>query len=555
MKKLFSVLLCISMVAFAASCGNDPTGSGGDNGDGGSNNPGGNERPNPSVGDNELNRQFTDAYMSSHYLWNEEYNNTVKDFDLTYNYFLQNSLIQLYRSGVNLLDGYQYEANTWRYYTYIERYDAGRAPETTGKNMVRGFGMNVQTFNIDPVTGAAVLLVKYVYPGSPADAAGITRGTLIGKVNGQVLTEANFSNYINDFVFPHTANITRALGTVTANTEQGTYWYNDGNIAVQTGSYYENPIVFSQARLVRGKRIGYVVCVDFNSAYNQELIDVFQTFQEKGVTDIILDLRYNGGGDVDASALLASLAASSHVKDNNQVFAYYRYNNRRMIEGGYDTDNYKTYPHTNFDYEQAHKYNFNFNTVYVITTADATSPASELLINALKGIDVPVKIAGCNRTTGQNVGVEPITTPEPVKGYDYVLAPVTFQAYNAKGNSDYSNGFAPDITKDDYDTHFPVYDWGYIGYLADRDEETGELTPTDEMVDSDYFLYIIDDIIGGNVKPGDFGSEGEDDTENEVKAVAASKGGKAGTLHVRKLVQPEKADFRKRFMYLSQEVK
>lgn len=557
MKKLFRLLLCMSMFAFAASCGNDPV-TGDDNPGGNTDNPGGNtdnpggnkpggNNPTPT-NDSEVNRTFTDAYMSSNYLWGEYYAPIDKDFNMSYDQFLHYGLVQMYNSSINRLDGYlSKDDNSWHFYTEIARYAAGSNPLSSEREPVRGFGMSVQAMTIDPVTGVVVLLVKYVYPDSPAEKAGLKRGTLIGKINGTTLTTGNYMNFMNEFINPHTSNINRVFNTVQANTAAGSYWYNDDNVTVSTGYYLENPIVFSQARLVRGKRIGYIVCVDFNPAYKQELLDTFSTFKTKGVTDIVVDLRYNGGGSVEASCTLASILAGAHLGAAEKPYVYYRYNNRRMVEGGYGPT-YENYDYTAFENDAATQFNYNFDKVYFIVTNE-TAAASELVINALKGIDVPVKLIGCDYTNGKNVGIEPAMTQQPINGYDYVLAPVTFQAYNAKGESNYENGFRPDVAKSDYDKVFPVYEWGYIGYLANRDEDTGDLIPTDEMVESDYFFNAIQEIVGSDLKPKDFGSEGDEVDEPEAAEALSRSVRPSRQLLVTKLRQPSADDFRKTQMY------
>ena len=153
------------------------------------------------------------------------------------------------------------------------------------------------------------------------------------------------------------------------------------------------------------------------------------------------------------------------IDGNDQVFEYYRYNDERMDAiKDCNKDDYKTYKNEKFDSSVASAYGFSFDKIYVIGTVN-TASASELIINSLRGIDKTVKLVG-QTTNGKNVGME-VMSFGPVDGYSYVFAPISFQSYNAKGESNYANGFTPDIDASTYvDNRFQ---WGVIYEPSDQE--------------------------------------------------------------------------------------
>jgi C-terminal processing protease CtpA/Prc len=188
-----------------------------------------------------------------------------------------------------------------------------------------------------------------------------------------------------------------------------------------------------------GKKIGYLMYNAFESGityketdYDDELKEVFKNFKSAGVTDFILDLRYNGGGLVSSARLLSSLLAPSSAL--GKVFCKETYNNKHS--------NYNT--SLNF-YTTKESFissgNLNLSRL-VVLVGEATASASELVPNSLfpyMGRE-NVRIIG-EKTIGKTVGS--ITFGENEK-YGYLLHPIVFHVYNSNGEADYANGFVPD---------------------------------------------------------------------------------------------------------------
>lgn len=175
-------------------------------------------------------------------------------------------------------------------------------------------------------------------------------------------------------------------------------------------------------------------------------LEMIQQFKTEGITDLILDLRYNYGGAVELSRYLsASIAGSSHRSD---VFM------RMQRSSG--ADEYIRFGDGD---------DLGLNSIRIICSEE-TASSSELVISGLRGIDFPVKLFG-SRTEGKNVGME---VQEYKYGNSYYeFAPITFRSFNAKDWGDYADGIEPDVMlnnqnadyTDDIDNAFPYAfgDW------------------------------------------------------------------------------------------------
>lgn len=259
------------------------------------------------------------------------------------------------------------------------------------------------------------LYVRQVFKNSSAGQAGIKRGWKVLKVGGLTPT--------NDQTF--SAELGRILNNASVSFE---FQQPDGTtkaLTLTATDYKTDPIQAVNVFEREGKKIGYFCFTDFlgdNTA--NELNTVFNDFKAKGVTDLIIDLRYNGGGYVSLAQQLCNHLAPSAA--NGKVMFSYQYN-----------DKLSAYTKaTNFSL----KNNINISKLVVITTKNSAS-ASELLINSLKP-HMEVKIVGAN-SHGKPVGFPVI----PVM--NYVVAPVAFKTVNSAGEADYYDGFTPDFPEVD----------------------------------------------------------------------------------------------------------
>lgn len=405
-----------------------------------------------------------DQYLKEKYLWNDEYKTLTPNFDQAYDDFLENTLMSM---NTNTLDKKLYNNGSESYYSlfsYIQKIDPD-LQSTRSAIEKKTQEYNYGFINLLPVqydNTHVFLAVQGVYKGSSADEAGIKRSVEITHVDNQILTLNNW--------YQHCLKLLQPTSTSTVVVKD----YNGKSYTISSGPIYVNPVIYHQVK----NRIGYLVYSSFSSGFDQELFEVFKQFKNENITDLILDLRYNGGGDVRSANLIASCIAGETCI--GKTFASYRYNQERMTVLGNKRDiekfSYSNYQNLNNISLSAG--GLNLRRVYCLVTNN-TASASELVINSLEGIGIDVILIG-NTTRGKNVGMEGV---ELTAGTDkYLLFPITFQAYNAAGYGDFENGFTPDFVIDENNPHGKNFE-GYIDFGKDNEtlyaKAMSQITGTD----------------------------------------------------------------------------
>lgn len=311
------------------------------------------------------------------------------------------------------------------------------------------------------------LYVTAVFPGSPADKAGITRATKITKINGTTLG-SNF-NGEGDLIYSLVeAETTKA--TVSGVKADGTV-FND--VELTKVKYTSSPVYKSKTITAGSKKIGYLAFArfsDLNSNAKKDLDAAFAKFATDGVTDLIVDLRYNGGGYVNTAEYLVNLiapASATGVMFKEHYNKTMQANDATILENQPLLDeNDKVQYHSNgdlityadVDYSLAQN-TVNFskkgtlggvtNVVFLVT--DNTASASELVINSLKPV-MTVKLVG--RTTyGKPVGFFPVRIENK---YDVYLS--MFETRNQLDQGAYYAGITTDVVDQGGTSSRSVYD-------------------------------------------------------------------------------------------------
>ena len=382
------------------------------------------------------------------YLWAEEYAALEVDLKMDYTSFLPQHLGRL--GTVNIEDGGYYRANS-EYsgdrYVYSNIQEVAVLTKTAQMGGL-GFGpFFASQLTYDGLFG---LSVAYVHPDSPAAKAGLRRGDTIFKVNGTSLTSDNYQSYVNALYGSPTGSY--ELEFIRDVDLDKSY-----TATVTAGSYAYDPVLYSAVFKEGAHVIGYIVLENFDLSCQESIVDMVAALKSAGITELILDLRFNPGGSVAQSRYLTSaIAGSAHLDDTfaNIVFRAGNSQQWKFRGGPNDEDGLGIAP------------DLGLSRLYVIGS-HVTASASELVVNSLRGIDFPVYLYGA-RTEGKNVGMT--TTQTSYGGRNYLFSPITFRVTNAKGFGDYPDGFVPDVMvnnqnsdfSDDADNLFPYSfgDWG-----------------------------------------------------------------------------------------------
>ncbi|GAA4416629.1 S41 family peptidase [Nibrella viscosa] len=298
----------------------------------------------------------------------------------------------------------------------------------------RTTGMEYNLYLRSAGSNDVIAQVLYVLPGSPAEKAGIKRGDIISKVNGQTLNRSNYASLLFD-------NTTFSFGL--AQVSNQLIIDTDVIKSVTATVFQENP-VFLDSVYVRGdKKIGYLVYNQFvpapngsnGSEYDNQLDQIFSRFKAQGINELVLDLRYNPGGYTASSANLASLIGKG--VDASKVYFREEWNTTLtpLLQKQYGSDFF-----LQRFMSKSQNIGGNLQRLYVLTT-DRTASASELIINGLRPY-MPVITIGTT-TYGKNVGS--ITITDDTGKIKWGMQPIVFKSYNSQGQSDYSAGFKPTI--------------------------------------------------------------------------------------------------------------
>lgn len=184
-----------------------------------------------------------------------------------------------------------------------------------------------------------------------------------------------------------------------------------------------------------GARVGYLVFHDHNLPAEAQLSTALRRFGEQGVSELVLDLRYNGGGYLFIASQLAYMIAGPGPT-SGRVFERLRHNSRRQAENedmGFRGQSCQ--PQNGQCSQQQALPSLNLRRVYVLSQS-GTCSASESLINGLRGIDVEVVLIG-GRSCGKPYGF----SGRENCGNRYMA--IEFEGVNAKGFGDYADGFVP----------------------------------------------------------------------------------------------------------------
>lgn len=401
----------------------------------------------PTTNDEDINRWMFE-YMKTHYFWNDAVKPLQPNYSLEYEAFLSNVLNDVAAQGdVNHDDGHWDGVKRTSFYSYIDRFKTAAAK----KSATRGTHQTTEGLGIHFLAGARFtnntdlqFVLLAITPGSPASTAGLERGTIISRVDGQKINADNFQS-----VGTRLMNISSGSLRVTPAKMQNGVLVEKPEITLSVATFNDNPVWMGKTlAATNGEKIGYLCYTTFNLYYDSDLIAAFAQFKSEGIKHLILDLRYNGGGHVVSSTVLGTLITGASKKD--QVYAKTIINPDRTKAGErgdvYKIGNASTGNGNYRTIETALSSGVGLNTVYVLCTKN-TASASELVVNGLQGLGLTVRLIGAT-TNGKNVGMEPRTK---TKGeYDYEFSPITFYSENAKGFKEYSNGFQPDVVVDEY---------------------------------------------------------------------------------------------------------
>jgi carboxyl-terminal processing protease len=280
----------------------------------------------------------------------------------------------------------------------------------TGKYYGHGFAFELDNNNN--------FRISFIYEKSDLKAVGVKRGWIIKQINNTKVDTTNIGNLLG----PSELGVTNKFQFQKPDSSVVELSFTKKEIQSNTVLHYDT-------LHISNKIVGHVVFKGFVTTAKEEITTVFNYFKLTNVTEVIFDLRYNGGGETEIAHYIANIMGGNIA--NGQIFAKMTFNSKNSSKNW------------NYNFEK-NSLSQDFNSFYFITSG-RTASASEDLINGLKPF-FQQKLIGTTtsgKPTGMNV----------MRILDYYFAPVTFKVANSEGFGDFYDGLKVDCEVQDDLTH------------------------------------------------------------------------------------------------------
>ena len=275
-------------------------------------------------------------------------------------------------------------------------------------------------FGFRPVINSTqdAYLIGYVFDSSPSGVAGWKRTDRITAINGVSSADIISGNGLSAALSGLQVGDSAIFTIGTASNEPIDQTLTKALVTMNT-------VLVSEVVQSNNRTIGYIALSSFIENTTDEFSVAIDTMSAANIEELVLDLRYNGGGRVNASRNVASYIGG----DNTNGFNF----NKTLHNIKY-TDSNSSNPFQNFSNA------LGLNRVYVLTTA-STCSASELVMNSLSPFVEVIQIGGT--TCGKPVGMY------GKEFCDQIILPIEFQSVNHNDEGDYFDGLFADCPSAD----------------------------------------------------------------------------------------------------------
>lgn len=339
--------------------------------------------------------------MRDYYFWNNQ---------------IQNVNPTLYATPVELMEALKIcPPDRWSYVTKRTELEA-----FYDQSVYIGFGFGSGfTTNND-------LFITFTFKNSPLTSLGIDRGWQIVSIDGRTPTPNNYYELMG----PDNIGIERTFVFKSPSGNLETYTIEKKELQINT-------VLVDSIYNLNSKKIGYFALSSFTDGSKSEFDKIFSKFKSEEIDELVVDLRYNGGGQTEPSSYLANLIGGEIA--SGKIFAEFYHNGYHV-----DLNQRITFSTTSNS--------LSINRVIFITS-NASASASEMLINGLDPF-VDVVVVG-EKTQGNPVGMYIFTFKDP--SIDWAFVPVCFIVRNAKSYGEYYEGLPVDLIAAD-DVSLPLGD-------------------------------------------------------------------------------------------------
>ena len=297
-KKLFSMMLSLLLGgSIFTGCSDENSGE----------EPGGGSETQEVTEEIYYANMFGKDVMSTFYYWCEEIGTDLKAWNIETN-----------TDPIGTVDRIRYHEGE----KYIDKWTMLTDDMDSFTSSVEGvsttFGWNLSVYLLSQTSNQCVAAVNFVHAGTPAAEAGLDRGDIIVGLNGGNLTTENYLDLY------YASSLKVDLGRYEAATN--TIYPLGKSVELTARTMYEDPVLCDSIYEFGGKKVGYLAYSSFDLHSIEKLVETAREFKAAGVEELVLDLRYNGGGYVITENVLASLFAPQEAVDQKLVFEQEDYN-------------------------------------------------------------------------------------------------------------------------------------------------------------------------------------------------------------------------------------
>lgn len=316
--------------------------------------------------------RFAREALEIYYYWNEEISKDLNQLDPEKNSDPIATVEKIrYHDGTDEIDKWTMLTDNMDEFT------------SSVEGVTTTYGYTPKVYLLSEDSNEVIAAVAFVSENSPAEKAGIKRGDLIYKIDGKTLTT---ENYLDLF---YSSQIKLSLAKLVGNTITPTT-----ELSLEAVKMYENPILCDSVYNFNGKKVGYLAYSSFDLKSIPELINICKEFKNEGIKELILDLRYNGGGYVITENVLASMFAPQVNVTNKDVFEKEDYN--EFFTKYYEQEGISTITRfqTEYNYEDmdlnvsTKDANIGLEKIYGIITGNSASASEALLSGLMPYMDI-----------------------------------------------------------------------------------------------------------------------------------------------------------------------
>ncbi|MBE8168718.1 MAG: PDZ domain-containing protein [Shewanella sp.] len=295
-----------------------------------------------------------------------------------------------------------------------------------------GYGAKFEVLSARP---PRKIVVAYIEPNSPASDANFRRGDEVIKVNGVDIINSNTDAdiaVINAALFPDSDDSSFVFNLFRPSLD------SSFEVSMTPKVVVASPVHNTKVIDTEKGKVGYLQFNSHVATAEKELFDAITQLSNERVTDLVIDLRYNGGGLLALASQLGYMVAGP--SSASSTFELVSFNDKHPITNPVTGQSIQPMPFfdVGLDFSLAPNTplpTLNLQRVFVLTT-DSTCSASEAFMNGLQGIDVEVIQIG-GKTCGKPYGFY----PTPNCGTTYFT--IQFKGVNNKGFGEYADGFSP----------------------------------------------------------------------------------------------------------------